>query len=153
MAKQAGSRGYAAAAAREFRERVTGFLNDAAPGWLQMSDEALSKVLVSAGVPTATGKRFSPERVREFRRAREKAAAQDFFWSATDHDGTAESVRRGLFEAIEELREPVSKERHAELERLVTRCGLILCEDRFAGHALLRKAVEVAERSLARRRP
>lgn len=128
-------------------------LNNIAPNWADLSDEELSKVLVSQGVTTATGKRFSPERVKEFRRAVTKAAADNNYHSFADDAGTADAIRRRLLAIITELKAPVSAERHAELTFDMTTCAVILCEDRFANQTLLWRAVDVADKSLARQAP
>lgn len=153
MSGRAAKRGVSATTAKEHRELLMLRLNGISPDWRGLSDEELSRLLIENGIETATGKKFWPERVRDFRRAMAKAAASDFYTSSSDPAGAADALRRTLLKVIEELREPVTPERHAELSDLVTWCSLSLLEDRFRHLDVLYRALAVAEKSLARRKP
>lgn len=114
-----------------------------------MSDADLSKLLVAERITTATGLRFDPDRVREFRRSLAKVGA-DAPYASYDPAVAAEAMRVVLLQAITELRGPITDERRAEITRQVEVIGLVLCEDRFADHNVLHKALEMAERGLNR---
>ena len=131
------------------RQELVARLNAIAPHWSDMSHADLSKLLVAQKITTATGKRFAPERVRDFRRSLAKVAVEDPF-ASKDLAVAAEAVRVGLLQAISELREPITEERRAEIDRQVKLIGLVLCEDRFADHTVLHNALEIAERGLTR---
>lgn len=137
------------AEAVQFRQELVARLGAIAPRWAAMSDLDLSKLLIAERITTATGLRFDSDRVREFRRSLAKAEA------ATPYDSddlavAAEATRVLLLRAITELREPMTDDRRTEIDRQVKAVGLVLCEDRFAEHTLLHRALEMAERGLAR---
>jgi hypothetical protein len=132
----------------QFRRELVARLGTIAPQWSAMSDASLSKLLVGERITTATGLRFDPDRVREFRRSLAKVDAEAPY-ASNDPAVAAEAMRVLLLQIISELREPMTDDRRAEIDRQVRAVGLVLCEDRFADHALLHKALEMAERHLS----
>lgn len=131
-----------------FRQELASRLGVIAPQWSAMSDADLSKLLVAERITTATGLRFDADRVREFRRSLAKVEAEAPY-ANNDPAVAAEAMRVLMLQVISELREPMTDARRAEIDRQVRAVGLVLCEDRFADHALLHKALEMAERHLS----
>lgn len=137
------------AEAVRFRKDLVARLGAIAPQWAAMTDADLSKLLTGQQITTATGLRFDPDRVREFRRSLAKVEAEDPY--ASDNPAVvAEAMRMVLLRAITELREPITDQRRTEIEGQVRLIGLMLCEDRFAGLTVLHKALEIAERGVSR---
>ena len=114
-----------------------------------MSDADLSKLLVAERITTATGLRFDPDRVREFRRSLTKLDAEAPY-ASEDPAVAAEAIRAALLQAISDLQEPITDYRRVEIEGQVAAIGLVLCEDRFAHLTVLQKAWAMADRSLSR---
>lgn len=133
----------------KLRQGLVARLNSIAPQWSAMSDSDLSKLLIAHQIATATGLRFDPDRVREFRRSLAKLDAEDPYFSH-DPEVAAEAIRVVLLRAISDLGETITDERRAEIKEQVWLIRLVLCQDRLADYALLHKAVEVAERAIAR---
>jgi hypothetical protein len=137
------------AEAVRFRKDLVARLGAIAPNWSAMPDADLSRLLIGQGITTATGLRFDPDRAREFRRSLAKVEAKDPF--ASDNPAVvAEAMRLVLLEAIAELRGPIPDERRTKIEGQVRLIGLVLCEDRFADHTVLHKALDIAERAVSR---
>ena len=137
------------AEAVRFRKELVARLGAIAPQWAAMSDADLSKLLVGQKITTATGLRFDPDRVREFRRSVAKVDAIDPY-ASNDPAVAAEAMRVVLLRAISDLQKPTTAERRAEIDGEVRLVGLVLCEDRFADHPVLHRALEIAERDLFR---
>ena len=139
----------APAEAVRFRQALVARLGAISPHWSAMSDADLSKLLVAERITTATGLRFDPDRVRELRRSLAKVQAAELY-ANDDPAIAAEAMRLTLLQTIAELQEPVTEDRRAEIKERVRLIGLTLCEDRFAEHAVLHKALAVAERWVSR---
>lgn len=133
------------AEAVRFRQELVSRLGAIASNWSAMSDAELSKLLVAERITTATGLRFDPDRVREFRRSLAKVHAAELYTN-DDPAIAAEAMRLTLLQTIAELQEPVTDDRRTEIEERVRLIGLTLCEDRFAEHTRLHKALEIVER-------
>ncbi len=149
MGKQAIGRRLSPAEAVRFRQELASRLGAIAPQWSAMSDADLSKLLVAERITTATGLRFDPDRVREFRRSLAKVQAAEFYTN-DDPAIAAEAMRVTLLQTIAELREPITDERRTEIDRQVQLIGLTLCEDRFADHSVLHRALAIVERTIGR---
>lgn len=136
------------AEAVRFRKELVARLGAVAPQWSAMTDTDLSKLLIGQRITTATGLRFDPDRVREFRRSFAKAEAKDPY--ASDNPAVAaEAMRLALLRAISDLRGPITDARRTEIEGEVTLIGLVLCEDRFARHTVLHRALEIAAKAIS----
>lgn len=138
------------AEAVRFRQELVSRLGAIAPQWSAMSDADLSKLLVARRITTATGLRFDPDRVREFRRSLAKVEAENPYGYSNDIPAVAEKMRLWLLAILTDCKQSMSDERHAEIDKQLTWIALTLLEDAFANHSHLHNAHAAAERAFAR---
>lgn len=121
--------------------------------WRSLSDADLSKRLIALGIRTATGLRFQPERVRDFRRSVDRAEAAETAAQARRTESVVMRMRTSLARIISELDGSVSVARLVEIDAELEWIGLTLLEDRWRSQQdgeLIRKAWFVAERKRGR---
>jgi hypothetical protein len=140
----------APAEAARFRGEVIARLNAVAPSWSNLSNDALSRLLIAQKITTATGKRFDPDRVREFRRALAKVECESPYGYNPDTTAVAEKMRLWLLAIVADCRHPIPDERRAEIDKQLTWIGMTLLEDRWANFPLLNQGYVVAERAFGR---